>query len=142
MKKLFLILPLMLVLGGCPDPYGSCAKASDDIGSSIAQGNKTLVQLQQGGEITAAEQLNVAGYLEFANKGNEAFQTCIAAAHAGGNKPGTYTACAQTFNATLNTPSELALIKVSNTQAAATISTIVDTLTTGVTVIQSKLGGA
>ena len=142
MRKLLLLFTVAIVFIGCKDVYGACAKASDDIADTITQADKTILQLQQMGELTQAEALNVAGYFEFVNKANEGFQSCIATAHSGGNKPGTYTACAGIFNTTLNNPQETALIHVSDAKASATITGIVDTVQTAVTAIQSQLGGA
>jgi hypothetical protein len=131
-----------IAIGGCRDPYGGCAKAGADIAQGVSTGLATIASLQQQGEISLAEELNVAGYLEFVNKGDEAFLTCVQTAHMDGNKPGTYTACTQAFNTALNTPSRLALLKVSNSTASATINTIVTGFTTAVSLIESQLGGA
>ena len=142
--KRFLILPLLLCLSlaGCKDPYGGASKAGQDIATSITQGMQTVSQLAGTGTVTQIEALNVLGYFEFANKADEAFLTCVSGAHAGGNKPGTYTACASAFNSSLNTPSELLLLHVVNPSASATISTVVTGLSTAVTAITTALGGA
>ena len=140
-RKLLLILPLLL-LAGCKDPYGASAKAAADIATGINTGMTTIGSLQQQGVITKAEALNVLGYMEYANKGDEAFTSCIQTAHTSGSKAGSFTACAQTFNAALNNPAELALIHVSNSQASGTISTIVNGVTTAVAAIITGLGGA
>lgn len=140
--KLFLAIAVLALCTGCKDPYGATAKASSAIGESISQGMNTTSQLVSQGTITSTEALNVLGYLEYANKANEAFDTCISAAHTGGNKPGTYTACAEAFNQNLNNPAQLALIKVGNTTASQTITTVVDAISAGVSTIESALGGA
>lgn len=142
MKRAFLVLAIAFALVGCKDNYGACAKAGADIAQGVASGLSTVQQLQAQGEISAAEALNVAGYLEFVNKGDEAFLTCIQTAHMGGNKPGTYTACVTAFNTTLNTPAELALIKINNATASATINTIVTGFTTGLALVETNLKGA
>lgn len=138
----FVPMILLLALTGCKDPYGACAKAGADVGSAITQGFSTVTALEQEGQITPAEALNVAGYLKFANDGDKAFISCVGFAHTNGNKPGTYTSCAQTFNAALNTPAEVALIHVGNAKAQQTITVIVNGLTAGATAIVSGLGGA
>lgn len=140
--KLAMPLAFCLVLAGCKDPYGGCAKAGADIAQGVSAGLSTVSSLQQQGQITPAEALNVANYLEFVNKGDEAFLACVQTAHTGGNKPGTYTSCVNTFNSTLNTPTELALIRVNNPQAEATVNAIVTGFTTATVAIQSQLGGA
>lgn len=143
MRRIALALPmLLLLLTACADPYGSCVKAGAAIGSAIGQGMNTVANLAQQGTITPTEALNVLGYLEFANKGNEAFLTCVSAAHTAGNKAGSFTACATAFNSTLNTPAELALIHVSNTTASQTVSTIINGVTTATAAIAAALGGA
>lgn len=140
MKRLLLI-PLLLVIG-CKDPYGASAKAGADIATGIAQGMSTVNALVQQNTITVTEAVGVLGYLEFANKADEAFLTCAQTAHTNGNKAGTYTACIQTFNSTINTPAQLTLIHVANASASQTVSTIVNGITTAVSAIAAGLGGA
>lgn len=142
MRKLFLVMALVLTLAACSDPYGACVKADADIAQGISAGLKTVTQLQQAGTISAAEALNVAGYLEYANQADEAFGKCVQAAHTAGSKAGAFTGCANIFNSTLNNPAQLALVHVSNSSAAQTISTIITGITTGVTGVIAALGGA
>jgi hypothetical protein len=144
-RKFFAVLLLAASLSfaaGCNDPYGACAKAGADIGAGIAQGMQTADALRQQGIITPAEESNVLGYLEFANTADKAFLICVSAAHAGGNKAGTFTACAQDFNTALNNPAQLTLIHVSNTAGSQTVSTIINGITTGVSAVITALGGA
>ena len=142
MRKMFLAVTLTLTLAACSDPYGACVKADADIASGISAGLKTVAQLQQQGTISTLEALNVAGYLEYANQADEAFGKCAQTAHTAGSKAGAFTACANIFNATLNNPTELALIHVSNSSASQTINTIITGLTTGVSGVIAALGGA
>ena len=144
MKKAILagILFAALPLAGCKDPYGGASKASLDIAAAITAGMNTTSQLATAGTISKAEALNVLGYLEYANQGDEAFESCITTAHLGGNKPGSYTACAVAFNTALNDPAKLALIKVSVSKASQTISAVVNGLATGVAAVEATLGGA
>lgn len=141
-NKWVCLLPAVLLLISCRDPYGSSAKAGADIANGIAQAFSTIDQLRVQGTITPAEELNVANYLKFANDGDKAYLSCVSTAHVNGNKAGTYTACATSFNTALNNPTELALIKVSNTSASQTIGVIVNGLTAGVNAIVTGLGGA
>lgn len=136
------LLLAALGVNGCKDPYGASAKVGADVAASVTSGLSTVQQLQAQGVITSQEALNVAGYLEFVNKADEAFLSCVKVAHAAGNKPGTYTSCAQGFNTTLNNPQQLALIHVSNPTASQTVTTIVNGITTGVTALETALGGA
>ena len=131
----------IVALCGCKDPYGACVKADADIGQAISAGLATVTQLQQQGTITKQEALNVAGYLEFANQGDEAFGTCAQAAHTS-PKAGAFTTCATTFNTTLNSPAALQLVHVSNASASQTITTIVTGITTGLTALLAGLGGS
>ena len=137
-----LLVGCMLFLPACQDAYGASAKAGADIAQSITGGFNTVTQLQQQGLISKAEALNVAGYLEFANKADEAFLSCIAAAHNSGSKTGSFTACASAFNVQLNNPQELALLHISNAQASQNISIVVNGVTTAVTAIITGLKGA
>ena len=139
--KLFAVLAALLVLISCKDPYGSCVKASADIGNTIAQGMKTVDAFRVEGVISVQEESNVLDYLEFANKADASFLSCVQTAHAGGAKAGTFTACAQGFNTALNNPQELALLHVSNPQGSANVSTIVNGITTAVGLILTGLGG-
>jgi hypothetical protein len=142
MKRLFPAILFSLCLIACKDPAGASAKAAADIATGINSGMQTVASLGQSGAITPAEEGRVLDYLEFANKGDEAFISCIAAAQTAGSKTGTYTACATAFNTTLNNPTELALIKVANPTASQTITTIVNGVNVAVTAIVSGLGGA
>lgn len=140
----FVSIVVICVVGltGCKDPYGACAKAGADIASAISVGMNTVQGLASQHIITATEAENVLGYLEYANKGDEAFLSCIASAHATPSKSGAFTTCANVFNLTLNNPQQLALIRVSDTSASQTVSTIVQGLTTAVTAIVAGLKGA
>lgn len=144
LKKLVLGIALAASLGsaGCKDPYGACVKASADIGAGIGTGMHTVDQLRLQGAISVAEESNVLGYLEFANLANKDFEICVSTAHTSGNKPGTYTFCAQAFNTTLNNPTQLALIRVGNNAASQQISTIVNGVTAAVAAVTTALGGA
>jgi hypothetical protein len=132
---------LIPFLAGCSDPYGACVKADADIAQGISSGFVTVTQLQQQNLISTAEALDIAGYLEYANQADEAFGACAQEAHTSGSKAGAFTSCAQTFNTTLNSPTELALIHVTNTKASGEITTIVNGITTGVTAVITALGG-
>ena len=136
------ILALAFVAAGCKDAYGACEKAAADIGTGIAAGMKTVDSLRVAGTISTQEETNVLGYLKFANDANGAFGACAQAAHNAGSKAGSFTACAQIFSLTLNSPQELALIHVSNPTAQANIETIVAAVNTGVQAIITALGGA
>jgi hypothetical protein len=143
MKTLLIASTLvMLSFIGCKDPYGAAAKADADIAQAISSGFVTVTQLRQQNLLSPQEALNVANYLEFANLGDEAFGTCIAAAHTAGSKAGTYTACATAFSAKLASPSELALIKVSNPNSQQTVQGIATAVSAGVASLVTALGGA
>jgi hypothetical protein len=131
----------LLPLAGCKDPYGACAKAGADIANAITQGMNTVDQAQQTGLISAAEEKNVVGYLEYANKADETFLACVAASHKN-TAAGAFTACVQTFQTTLNSPAELELIHVVNPQAQATVTGITTTIAGALTALVSGLNGA
>lgn len=141
-RRLIPLIALCLLLAGCKDPYGGASKAGSAIGVSITQGMQTVSALQMAGTISPTEALNTLGYFEFANKADEAFLSCVAGAHAEGNKVGTYTFCAEAFNSALNTPSELVLLHISDAKASQKITTIITGLSTAVTAIITGLGGA
>jgi hypothetical protein len=136
------VVLLAVSLAGCKDPYGASEKAAADIGTGIASGMKTVDQLRVDGLITVAEETQVLGFLKFANDANGAFGSCAQQAHNAGGKGGAFTACAQTFQAALSNPAELALIRVTNQNAQATIQSIVSGAVTGITTLISSLGGA
>jgi hypothetical protein len=142
MTKRLLLVSALFFLIGCKNPYGACVKAGADIGVAIGQGMHTVDALRQQGIISPAEESNVLGYLEFANIADKAFLTCSETAHTSGNKAGSYTSCAATFNQTLNNPTQLALIHVSNASASQQVSTVVNGITAGVTAVSAALGGA
>lgn len=140
--RLTLCLVACVALAGCKDPYGASSKAAADIAAGITAGMQTTASLGQQKTITPQEAANVLGYLEVANHANEAFETCISAAHTDGDKLGTYTACVSAFNTALNNPANLALVKVANSSASQTIMTVVNGLTAATAAIASALGGA
>lgn len=136
------VLAVCIGVAGCKHPYQACLKASIDIGTGIAQGMKTVDGLRQQGIITAAEESSLLDYLEFANKSDGAFLTCADTAQTAGSKSGAFTSCATTFNTSLNNPTELALLHVSNPQASQNVTTIINGITTGVQAVIAGLGGA
>jgi hypothetical protein len=142
--KTFLIVPALIVLSfiGCKDPYGACVQGSSVTAQAISQGMTTVDALRKQGTITVAEESQALDYMEFANKADGAFLSCAQEAHTNGNKAGTYTACANTFNTALNNPTELALLHVSNASASQTLNTIVLGLTAGVNSLVAALGGS
>lgn len=148
MRPLRALLALALLtityigLTGCRDPYGSSVTAANVAATSIGQAMQTTYNLEQQGLITAAEASNVLDYMEFANKADEAWLTCATTAHTSGSKAGSFTACATTFNTSLNNPTELALIKVNNASASQTVTTIVNGIVAGVASFETALGGA
>lgn len=145
MQRFKWCIPVLLfcfLLMGCKDPYGACVKASADIGTGIAQGMKTVDSLRVQGLVTPAEESSVLDYLEFANTADRAFLTCAQTAHTSGSKAGSFTACATGFNSSLNNPTELALIHVSNAQGSQNVSIIVNGITTGIAAVSAALGGA
>jgi hypothetical protein len=143
MRKLFAV-PVLLcfLLIGCKDPFGACVTASSIAAQTIGQGMQTVDQLRQQGHVSTAEESSLLDYFEFANKADAAFLTCAQTAHSGGNQPGTYTSCANTFNASLNNPTELALLHISDSSASQTISEIVQGVTSGISGLIATLGGA
>jgi len=146
MRKSFLILFLLFggvfELVGCADPYGACVKAGADIATGIATAMQTVDATQQNGYITPKEELNVVGYLEYANKADEAFLSCASTAHTAKSVKGSYTACASAFSDSLNNPAELDMIHVVNPAAQITVTSIVNTIVNSAGAIVSGLGGA
>lgn len=142
MKRIAVLALLCIACVGCNDPYGASSKAGADIASGITSAMNMTAGLQKQGTISTQEALNVLGYFEFANRADEAFLSCVRLAHTNGNKVGTYTACASTFNTALNTPADLALIKVGNSAALNDINLAVKSITDAVNAILSGLGGA
>ena len=141
MRK-FLVIPLLLLLTACSDPYGACVKAGADIGTGIGQGMHTVDQLRVAGVISPSEESNVLGYLKFANDGDKAFLVCVQAVHTAGAKGVSFTSCAQDFNTSLNNPSELLLIHVNSQVASQNISVIINGIATGISSLEAALGGA
>jgi hypothetical protein len=127
---------------GCKDPYGACVTASSAIAQSVATGMQQTFNLQKQGIISPQEESNILDYFEFANKADATFLTCAQEAHTNGSKAGTYTGCATTFNTSLNNPTQLALIHVSNSTATQDISLAVNTLIAGITTLEAALGGS
>jgi hypothetical protein len=140
-KRLNIAVLAVVLLAGCKDNYGACEKAALDIGNGIATGMKSVDSLRVAGQISAQEETSILGYLKFANDANGAFGACAQQAHNAGNKAGAYTACAQTFQQTLTSPQELALIRVNNPVAQQNIQIIVNGVSTGIASLLTALGG-
>jgi hypothetical protein len=154
MKRITLLLAVAaLALAGCAarsnnpntpsagdSPYTVALKAANSIASGIGNGMTLVDQTRQNGLISAAEESKVLGYLKFANDADKAFADCIAAVHTSGAVGG-FSTCAQTFNATLNNPAEMALIHVGNSKAQSDINAIVQGVITGVTTVVTALKG-
>lgn len=134
---------LLFVTGftGCKDPYGACVRTDADIAKAVSSGFVEVTQLQQQGLITTAEAINVAGFFKIINDSDKTFGTCISAAHTS-KAAGAFTACAAAVNTTLNTPAELALAHVNDSNASATISAIIQSIIAGVNTLNVALGGA
>lgn len=139
MKRFVLVLAIFCL--GCSDPYGACVKAGADIAAGVGSGLNTVAQLQQQSTITAAEAVNVAGYLKFANDADKVFLTCSQAAHVNATA-GAFTVCATAFATQLNSPQETALIHVGNATAQNTVNTVINGLVTGINTLKTALGGA
>lgn len=138
------LLAMVLIFGAtaCSDAYGASVKAGANIAAGITAGDNTVLQLEQAGTITKSEAVNVLGYLEFANKADEAFLTCATTAKATGSAKGSFSACTVAFANTLNNPQELALLHIVNPQSQATVTAIVNSISTGVSLLATALGGA
>jgi hypothetical protein len=145
MKTLYLATGLLacLALAGCKDPYGDAAKVSLTIGQAVQAGQTEAQQLGQNGTISTAEAINISNYFQAINLGNGALQTCISTAHTNGGVPGSYTACAQAFLATANSPTNLALLQVKeSTTVQSDITAISQGLITATQLVVTELGGA
>ena len=136
-----MLLPLLLMVGGCKDSYGACEKGALDVGNGIAAGMKSVDQLRVAGAISVNEETDVLNYLEFANKANGAFATCAQQAHTAGSKAGAYTACATTFQTALANPQMLLMIHVSNPTAQQNVQVIINSVNTGIAAVLTALGG-
>ena len=141
MKLTAVIVFALLAMFSCKDPYGACEKASADVASGITGGFNTVNQLQQSAQVSPQEAANIYNYLKFANDANGAFSVCAQQAHTAGSKAGAYTACSTTLTAALNTPSELALLHVSNPNSQQAVEAIVNTANTGISGLVTALGG-
>jgi hypothetical protein len=145
MKRIYLFFVMtfaVIGLSSCSDPYGAVVKAGANIAAGITAGDNTVLQLEQSGTITKQEAVNVLGYLEFANKADEALLTCATTAKATGSAKGSFSACTTAFANTLNNPAELALIHVSNSGAQTTVTAIVNAISAGASLLATSLGGA
>jgi len=140
--KLAAIAALILFSSiGCKDPYADTAKAASGIADTIAQGYASVQTLVNSGTLTKPEAISVAGYLKFTNDADIAFETCIDTVHKN-PKAGGYTSCAQTFLTAIDNPTELALIKVKDTNANQTVASIAQGVIGALQVGISSLGGA
>ena len=123
------------------DAYTYCVKAASTTAIAINKAMPLIDQTRQNGLISTQEETAILGYFKFANDADSAFLTCVQAAHSGGGVAGAFTACANTFTASLNNPQELALIHVSNSAGQANVNAIVQGVVAAVNLIVTNLGG-
>lgn len=141
MKKLFFLAVAVLFISGCKDNYGACVKAGYDIASGISTAMQSVDLAEQAGYLTAPEERNVVGYLEFANQADKVFISCAETVHTSKSAASSYTGCAQQFESTLNNPANLALIKVGNATQQQNITMVVNTMLKAVGDLIAGLGG-
>ena len=141
MKRIALVLPLLLLMG-CTDNYKACSQVGQTIATTVTSADNTVLTLAKSGSISAQDAVSLLGFFEFVNQSDESFLTCAKTAHTNGNVSGSYTACASAFIGQINTPSELALIHVSNANSQAQVQAILTGIESGITLLQSNLGGA
>jgi hypothetical protein len=138
----FSVVLAVLPLVACTDNYKACSQVGQTIATTVTSADNTVLSLAKSGAISTQESIDVLGYLAFANQSDESFLRCAKTAHTNGNVVGSYTACVNAFIGQLNTPSELALIHVSNANSQAQVQTIITGIQSGITLLQSSLGGA
>jgi hypothetical protein len=141
MKRLVLLLPLLLLLTGCNDPYGVAAKLAQDVAVSVNQADITIDQFRVAGSISVDEERTILGYLASLNTIDGTYISCVQAAHASATKVGGFTACASSLAAAMGNPATLAAIHVSNPESQAKVTAVVQGITTLVETTITALGG-
>jgi hypothetical protein len=140
LKKL-LILPLLLALTGCSDPYGTAAKLAQDVAVTVNQADVTVDQFRVAGTVSADEERAILGYLSSLNTLDGVYIGCVQAAHGNTGTVGGFTACAQNLASSVGNPATLAAIHVSNPDTQAKVTAIVQGIVTLVNTTITALNG-
>lgn len=119
-------------------PYGKAVKVGLDITDTVHTGADTVDKLRLNGTLTVEEERTVLGYFATVNRLDvEVYGPCIQAAHLAGDKPQGFLGCAQSLANSLQDPSLLASVHVSNPDSQRKVQQIsqavVNLAQTGVT---------
>ncbi len=123
-----LLLPMVMLLtmnlGTCNDPYGVAAKAAQDVAVIDNKGAQTIHSLFTSGLITAKEQTEALGWTGAIATMNDTYIGCVKNAHSQSTKAAGLAACAQTFSASLQNPTFLNSVHITNLNSQNTVIAI------------------
>lgn len=140
MKRLFLVLPLLLFMAACTDPYGTAAKLAQDVAVSVNQADATIDQFRVQGIVTNDEERNILGWLNSLNTLDGAYIGCVQKAHLQ-SIVGGFTGCANSLANSMGSPATLAALHVGNPTSQIKVTAVAQGIVTLVTVTITALGG-
>jgi hypothetical protein len=128
-------LGMILIIGfisfglmGC-NPYSTANDTALVIGQIVSLAQADLPSLAATGVFSSSEQTTASNYLAALQAADSQASTCVASAHTAGNKKGAFLTCFNTFAAALQSPAELALLRVLNPKAQAKVQLWVTAVT-------------
>lgn len=141
MKRLFLVLPLLLFMAACTDPYGTAAKLAQDVAVSVNQASLTVDQFRVAGTISVSEEDSILIYLNSLNAVDGVYIGCVQSAHLAQTGVGSFTNCANSLLSPMQNPATLIALHVSNPASQAKVTAIVQGIVTLVETTITALGG-
>ena len=139
-----LVLPLVLLLSGCPkDPYVASMAASSDVSNVVADAISITSQLQADNLITNQEVAGIASYLGSITTLNQTFRNSVKQIHSSGvTGKAQYLAAAQTFVTNATNTETLQALRIVNPAAQKKVQIFVRAINTALTGIQTAINQA
>lgn len=130
---------LGLGLAGC-SAYTTASNTVTVMGQIVEIAEMDLPSLQQTGIFSATEAAAVRSYLQTAADADQIAGTCVASAHAAGDKKAAFLACFNTFSSAALSPSVLASLHVLNPAAQQKVQVWVTAVTLALNTVLAEVG--
>lgn len=128
------VLGLLVAGAGC-NAYDAATRASNVVAAIIN------VADAETPSVPAADQATYAGFVTLAKTLEAQLQTCLAAADSGMSKSSKMLSCFNSFAVGLNSPTELAALRVMNPGTQSTVQKYVTAITVGLNAAVGYFGG-
>jgi len=123
-RTILLLLPLLLLLSGCPqDPYKAALQGSADVSQAVSSAIKITATYYSAGTIDDKKKATVAGILDTVTNCNTVFRQAVVNTHNSGQTvkqsflpiADSFVRCAQITPQVMNDPSVSAILKAVDT---------------------------